>query len=334
MDSKHAQRATREVAIISGTHCGAAFTIASEDLLVIGADETCDIRLSDVGLAPRHAALTVQSGGVTIRQLDGRVSVNGRMLGAADRSPLPSAAEITLGDSGVRLRLMQPLQAQPPTANSGGTQISRPAGKTRALHAPGSHARRWKTIQLLRTHIIPATLMAIVVAGIATQRLHASRSDAAAKSSAAIAASLATPVEPPLNGAELVEQVEAVFRTNGYEAVVTDLGGGRVRVENLDESNARVRKAAALVRADVRLLKSLSFAAQRNAKPAEPLQRYAQGPGARMRAVVDEDTAYLATEDGSRYFVGSVLPTGDTVRRISSDGVQVDQDGRLTWLKF
>jgi len=355
MDSKSTPTPAA-VSIASGNHRDASFTIGHDDLLVIGADQTCDIRLSDPGLAPRHAALALQGGSISIRRLDGSVSINGNLLGPSERAHLPAGSAAVLGESGVRLQV------------SGSTPEQAPLSESEQSAAP-QRAHR-----VLGKKLLIGLVVATVIAGIAGQRLQASRAapvdatdiakvqavlqrlqlervvslsatssgvvmrgvisaEAEAKLRGAIA-KLRTPiVDSMLRDTELVEQVRAVFRTNGYEAEVSYLGSRRVRIENLDENNERVRDAAAHVRADVTELESLSFAPLRNAPPGKP-ELYGDGPGAQMRAIVDDDTAYLATADGSRYFVGSVLPTGDTVRRITETGVQVDKDGRITWLKF
>ena len=63
-----------EFTLSSGIHQGATFTVADE-LVIIGADLGCDICLSDAGLAPRHLALIRRSHGVSIRGLEGQVSI-------------------------------------------------------------------------------------------------------------------------------------------------------------------------------------------------------------------------------------------------------------------
>ena len=57
-------------------------------------------------------------------------------------------------------------------------------------------------------------------------------------------------------------------------------------------------------------------------------------PAKRVVSVVGGDDGYVQTRDGSRYFVGAMLPDGHTVTAIEGQTVVVQKDGRPTNLKF
>jgi Inner membrane component of T3SS, cytoplasmic domain len=297
--------ASNEFKVVSGAHQGAAFTV-TDTLLVIGADASSDIYLSDAGLAPRHAAVIAQGSGVSIRRLDGPVTVNGEALAASAQVTLTSGAEIILGDSGVQLHLAGPAPAHEP--------------KKRRAHAGKNTSRA----------VAGFVLIALAASGafLSSQKLRAARPE---KEPPAV---VAMPANPALSDAELIEQIRDVFRINGYDAKVTSLGNGRVRIENLDENHGRVQQAAAQVRSDVPQLASLSFARLSDAKPPEQAPLYAYNSVDRMSVRVDGTTAFLASTDGGRYFVGSVLPSGYIVRHITPEAVQVDRDGQIAWFRF
>ena len=54
----------------------------------------------------------------------------------------------------------------------------------------------------------------------------------------------------------------------------------------------------------------------------------------RVVSVVGGEDGYVQTRDGSRYFVGAVLPDGHTVTAIEEQSVTVQKDGRITNLTF
>jgi type III secretion protein D len=55
-------------------------------------------------------------------------------------------------------------------------------------------------------------------------------------------------------------------------------------------------------------------------------------PGKRIASLVPGEPAYLVTADGSRYFVGALLPSGHRVLLIADKTVTVERDGQLTKL--
>jgi hypothetical protein len=107
-----------------------------------------------------------------------------------------------------------------------------------------------------------------------------------------------------------------------------------VRIENLDGNHGRVQQAAAQVRADVPQLASLSFAGLDDGPPPEQAPLYSYGAAEPMSVRIEGETAFLASSDGGRYFVGSMLPSGYIVRHISHQAVQVDREGQIAWFRF
>jgi len=141
-------------------------------------------------------------------------------------------------------------------------------------------------------------------------------------------------INATVSSEELLEQVRDVFRVQGYEANVTYLGQRGVQIDNLDERNERVRLAAARARSDVPQLAELSFSDAGAAVPPDHAPPYPGRSRERLSVRIDGETAYLATTSGARYFEGSVLPSGHTVRRITPNAVQVERDGRIEWFSF
>jgi type III secretion protein D len=357
-----------EFRVLTGAHRDAVFALGNDDLLVIGADESCDIYLTDPGVAQRHATLSIQGRCASLRALDGSVTVNDQPVAPSARVLLQPGAEISLGESGVRLRL-----AGDATEKQAAAQASKAAAE-QPVKSQEQPARRWKAAKIALLVLFP-----LVVAGLAFQKFAPKQANAAAPTAplddAAIIASLlkqqnlagqvkisgtsygimltgvlegddnaklqaalgtvATRViNSTVSGEDLLEQVREVFRTRGYDAAVKYLGKGRVRVDNLDENYVRVQRAIDEIRSDVTQVAELVFASPADAQPPARAPMYDAGRGERMFVRIDADTAYLATAGGSRYFVGSVLPTGHTVLRIVRDAVQVEREGQISWFRF
>jgi hypothetical protein len=350
-----------EFRIISGTHRDATFLVGPDDLLVIGAEASCDICLSDAGVMPRHAAVSLQNGGPSIRSLDGPLDVDDRTIAAAVRVALEGNCVVTLGVSGVKLQLTGPGSARPAVVTPGATPGKSATKRTGwrfwipalailatgaavtglAGHengpAPDPGPAREPDIAAVQAMLqregvaadvrVSSTSYGTVLNGVIDEAHTAKLSSAVAQLHAPI-------INATVSSEELLEQVRDVFRVQGYEANVTYLGQRRVRVENLDEHNERVRLAAARTRSDVPQLTELSFAAPGAAVPPEHAPAFQGRSAERLSVRIDGETAYLATTSGARYFEGSVLPSGHTVRRITPNAVQVERDGRIEWFSF
>ena len=164
----------RALKVLSGTHRDASVVLGRNDLLVIGADESCDVCLSDAGLAARHAALAMHADAVSIRRLDGAVSVNGRELSAGSSVLLDSDSEIALGDSQVTLRFAGPSHATEHSSPSTSDSEMEP------IHAQPVDAH--ESVPRKASIWVKAPIVAvavIVIAGIVAQQLQSSHADAA-----------------------------------------------------------------------------------------------------------------------------------------------------------
>jgi hypothetical protein len=219
---------------------------------------------------------------------------------------LTPGCEITLGDTGVRLRLGGQAPPSEPVEPSAARKAQRKPLRTRAIMA---------------SMLVLAGILAV---GLAAQKLRPASAATARQSAPAALA----------NDAELVEQIREVFRASGYVIEATRLGSKRVRIENLDARHPRVRHAAEQTRADIPQLRELTFASPDNVEPPAEPPFYENEPAGHLTINVAGDTAYLSAPNGARYFTGSVLPSGDTVRRITSRAIQVDRDGQISWFRF
>jgi type III secretion protein D len=131
----------------------------------------------------------------------------------------------------------------------------------------------------------------------------------------------------------LLRDVTETFRINGVSVRATVAGAGAVDAEAVERDNNKLARAEEVVRRDVRGLTKL--AVRNTATPLpKPQPPVADDPGKRIASLVPGEPAYLVTADGSRYFLGSMLPTGHKIARIAHQSVTLEREGEQTTLNF
>ncbi|MEE9335090.1 MAG: hypothetical protein V3U65_13460 [Granulosicoccaceae bacterium] len=129
-------------------------------------------------------------------------------------------------------------------------------------------------------------------------------------------------------GEIMAESVASVFRVNNLEAVASSLASGEVLVKTTTSDLQLLDKVEAIAYVDVVGLKGLKI---ENSPPAaiqalvEPAGNdFETVPGKRIVMVMVTEPTYILTEDGSRYFTGSILPSGHKVKAILEKKVELE----------
>jgi len=131
----------------------------------------------------------------------------------------------------------------------------------------------------------------------------------------------------------VAHDVTEVFRVNGVAVKTQVEGPGRVTAEVAERDHDRLARAEGVVRRDVRGLEQL--AVHNTAKPLPPpAPPVPDDPGKRIASLVPGETAYLVTADGSRYFLGALLPSGHRVMQIAKASVTLELNGQQSTLNF
>jgi type III secretion protein D len=131
----------------------------------------------------------------------------------------------------------------------------------------------------------------------------------------------------------VAHDVTEVFRVNGVAVRTQVAGGGRFAAEAVEPDADKLNRAAEVVRRDVRGLQALDV--RNSAKPVPPpAPPVPDDPGKRIASLVPGDLAYLVTADGSRYFIGAMLPTGHRITQIDKSSVTLELHGQLATLNF
>ncbi len=131
----------------------------------------------------------------------------------------------------------------------------------------------------------------------------------------------------------VAHDVAEVFRVNGVAVRTQMAGPGRIAAEAAEPDATKLNRAAEVVRRDVRGLQALDVrnTAKPTPPPAAPLS---DDPGKRIASLVPGEPAYLVTADGSRYFLGSLLPSGHRVTQIAKGSLTLELNGQQLILNF
>jgi type III secretion protein D len=131
----------------------------------------------------------------------------------------------------------------------------------------------------------------------------------------------------------VAHDVTEVFRVNGIAVRTQMAGPGRIAAEAAEPDADKLNRAAEVVRRDVRGLQALDV--RNTAKPAlPPAPPVADDPGKRIASLVPGDLAYIVTADGSRYFIGALLPSGHRITEIAKTSVTLVLHGQQSTLNF
>ena len=146
-----------------------------------------------------------------------------------------------------------------------------------------------------------------------------------------------SPVHEVRVAAQLAAAVREVFRMNGVVAEtapatsLADVGVVRVSTRVVDLS--QLARAEASARRDVPGLRGLAVENERPAVPPDNAP-VADDPGKRVASIVPGDSPYVVTVDGTRYFIGALLPSGHRLASITEQEVLLDKDGVISTLRF
>jgi type III secretion protein D len=141
-------------------------------------------------------------------------------------------------------------------------------------------------------------------------------------------------------GERLAAAVKDVFRVNGLDVDTEYTASGVVLVRGLRGAAKQYDKVVDHAMKDVSGLSAVQIVSGGPEKGSLILAGK-DGHGSsidpaakRVVSVVDSAPAYIVTADGSRYFVGSLLPQGHRVLEIDGPSVTLERDGEKVVMTF
>jgi type III secretion protein D len=136
---------------------------------------------------------------------------------------------------------------------------------------------------------------------------------------------------------QMAAAVRDVYRMNGVVAEATPPNSlndvGMVRVRTREGDLEKLQKVTATARRDV---PGLSVLTVDNVQPPviPTVTPVPNDPGKRVASVVPGESPYVVTADGTRYFIGALLPSGHRLASISDQQVLLSKDGVVSPLVF
>ena len=136
---------------------------------------------------------------------------------------------------------------------------------------------------------------------------------------------------------EIQDQISNVLRVNGVSGTVEAIGMGAFVAQTTISSDDELSKLETIVRQDVGALSSFDLLGETPAPEAPPevaTETAKTDLGKRVVLVNSQAPAYIVTEDQSRYFLGSMLPSGHRIVAIMEGRVLLERSGEKTELIF
>jgi len=132
-----------------------------------------------------------------------------------------------------------------------------------------------------------------------------------------------------VDGQSIRSQVEDLFRINGVIASAQFDDDGMLWVQTAISDTEQLEALRNAVSNDMPRLTNWDIS---NTPPESPFENL--DPGKRVAMVVSDDPAFVLTADQTRYFIGSLLPTGHKITEIDSGRVIIEKNGEKSELDF
>jgi type III secretion protein D len=361
-----------ELRVLQGPQSGARapLTAGMPCLLAAGPDggDGADIVLREPGVAPTRVRVSADAPHAILEVLQGEVQLGGETLQAGSQTLWPMHAPLHIGALVVAFGRACVDHWPSPSGQTDGTPAADPATSPPDNPPLRRRAEVWLAAMGAGVLVVCAAALWIAHAAAAAPAV-AAAPDAAALSTALRGTEFAT--LQAVRGADgaltlrgrlatdsarqkldawllalgvparvdvvvdesVAREVAEVFRVNGVAVKATVAAPGRIDAEAAERDAERLARAEEVVRRDVRGLEQL--AVRNTAKPLPlPMPPISDDPGKRIASLITSEPAYLVTADGSRYFVGALLPSGHRVARINPGSVTLELHGQQTTLNF
>ncbi len=311
-NTEAAEAALLALRVVKGVHAGARIPIASDDILVVGCADDCEVILSDNGVSNHHCIVTARDAMVWVRPVDAALVVDGQRHRPGQSVRLCEGTRVELGAAVFEITTV--------SANEDPTDRDRVAADGGEAVAAGRFRRvRWA----LATVIVAAVACGLqpVMRQVGPHQAQAAQAPASAQKAPA--------PKPTRAGADIARDVAEVLRLSGISAESLDNGHGTITVRgHLGDPKAVADVVQSRAMREIEGLKRvLVVNLDQPSAPLEPDET-------RIVSAVASHDPYIVTADGSRYYVGAKLPHGGRLAGIEEGTVLVERDGRVERLRL
>jgi type III secretion protein D len=367
------ERATvdHELRVLTGLQRGASVPLHMGVAYHLSGEMSSDIVLRDCGRDNSAAQITLQPQGVQVKSLAGHVQAGGQTLAIEQQVLVPWLSGIQVGQARLAVGALGDAAWAPLFADAGTTLPSPDADQHSATNQSAAGPRPWgwgRRLVVGGGAVAAASLSMLALAVVIAPKAPGP-AEIAHKAQTLLQSAGFTAVSVVGSDSELVvngyldshaqrtraEQVLAshglqarmavwvnesvtlsvrdVYRVHGVQADVESFGPGAVKVRTSVANAAPLAAIEAAVRRDVRGLNQLQTKNEAPPHSPSPIPTM-DDPGKRVASVVAGADPYVVTLDGTRYFIGALLPTGHRIMGISGSEVKLEREGELTALVF
>ncbi len=296
--------------VLAGVHRGATVTLHKVADYRIGCSPQADIVLRDLGVAPEHAVLRIESAAVRIDATGGEVFIEQKSIPLGHGCRLRLPAELALGEA--RLRL----------SRSGAYPVLRDG---RHLLIQASRSLADKPIAIASA----AICLAVVVTAFAVERPRAVQMNGAqAETGASAAQGPRANSKASGTAQQAVRELDARLRAAKIHTLQVNAIDGRLVVSGKLIKQQDLEWAAIRQWFDRTYGGGIVLSANvtANERPAMPTLQ--------LQAIWYGDRPYIITTHGERYYQGAVLDNGWIVRQIGEDHLLLAKAGETVVLNY
>ena len=299
------QSQTLNLRVVKGMHRGALTPIAPSDVVLVGADEDCDVILHDAGVARHHCVLSNLDSKLFLRAIDEPLTLDGRPLDPGRSVCLKPGTCVELGTTA--FDLVSERDSDVPYI-----------GKLAQLRSPRGRLllrnMRWAAVAVLAVGVAVACGLNPVQIGLRGRSTHVAQAPAEQLAAGRPGADIARDVEEVLRLSDVA--CDAHYDGNGTVTIHGHMGDPKV-LATVIQSRA--------MREIVGLKRVLAVNLDDPHSSAAPTQV----DGTRIVSAISGDDPYVVTADGSRYYVGAELPQGGRLAGVDGDEVLIERNGQV-----
>jgi len=286
-------------------HLGALTQIAPSDVVLVGADEDCDVILHDAGVARHHCVLSNLDSKLLLRAIDEPLVLDGRPLDPGRSVCIKPGACIELGSTA--FAVVSERDSDVPYVE----KLAQPRVSRRRLLLRNM---RWAAVAVLAVGVAVACGLTPVQMGLRGRGAQVTQAPAEQLAAGRPGADIARDVEEVLRLSDVA--CDAHYDGNGTVTVHGHMGDPKV-LATVIQSRA--------MREIVGLKRVLAVNLDDPHSSASPTQV----DGTRIVSAISGDDPYVVTADGSRYYVGAELPQGGRLAGVDGDEVLIERNGQV-----
>ncbi|ATD66316.1 hypothetical protein CNR27_01685 [Luteimonas chenhongjianii] len=353
--TEHQTTAHNVLRIVDGLHAGASRVLASEEMILVGSGDDCDIVLADDGVAAHHALVSLVGGRFLVRALDAPVKIGAQAIDPGDPVELSAVQPIHIGEAVIAFgREDDPAwdafvtvfapddEAQPPRsafvrklpwiAGAAALSLASLAIFAAVLPAPDNSAeQRDRLTALLDEHRVANVQISDAANGRATVTGAVDDSATLERLRNQVRAENIDATLQIRTGENIASDVAEMFRGHSIPVQARYVGNGDVEVVGEFKDGAEIERIAwSRAVADIPGVQRIVPRTPGGAIPADELEQANEPPEVHIVSIVRGANPHLLASDGTRFVPGEKIPGKGELISIGEFAHVLSADGQLT----